>query len=71
MNGVQSAGLPSPVARIFTPAELDLDGLAEAIRLLLRSSPPGPQGDPSNQPDRNLLSSPCRGTHEVGENEAP
>ena len=70
-HAIQSADRPSPVARIFTPAELDLDDLTEAIRLLFGSDPRGPLGDVPNQPDDNLLSFPRRGTHVVEANEAP
>jgi hypothetical protein len=57
------------VARIFSPADLDLDDLAEAIRFLL-GPPSTPQSGPSLQPNPDLLSSPRRATHVVGENEA-
>jgi hypothetical protein len=50
--------------RFFTPAELDLDDLAEAIRSLLGPISPPQIGPPSRRkPD--LLSFPRRGTHVV------
>jgi hypothetical protein len=58
----------APVARIFSPSDLDLDDLAEAIRQLL-----GPdisaREDALHQPNGDLLSLARRGTHVVGENE--
>ena len=54
----------APVARLFTPAELDLDDLAEAIRSLLE--PAGqPQIGLAIRPKPDLLSFPRRGTHVV------
>lgn len=55
----------TPFTRRFEPAALDLDDLAEAIRLLLDQEAPPPA---DRQPEIHLLSSPQRGTHVV---EAP
>lgn len=55
------------VSRIFTPDEIDLDDLAEAIRSLLDE----PRGNSRNRPQPDLLSSSPRGTHVVEANEAP
>ena len=53
-----------PFERIFRPDELDLDDLAEAIRLLLGRDI-GPQSTSTDRPDAHLLSVPRRGTHVV------
>jgi len=80
-NSNQPRDLPGPpapgcgtvqphVVRLFTPDEIDLDDLAEAIRELL-----GPDSTPqigtTSQSDLHLLSFPHRGTHEVEAEEAP
>jgi hypothetical protein len=55
--------LPAPaehVARLFSPSELDLDDLAEAIRSLL-----GPSSVSPGHPDPDLLPVPRRVTHVV------
>jgi hypothetical protein len=58
------------VERRFTPSDLDLDDLAEAIRVLL-----GPENalstGASNQPDSALLSSETRAIHVWEAKEAP
>jgi hypothetical protein len=56
------------VARIFSPSELDIDDLAEAIRQLLGPSIGAPE-EVLHQPNSDLLSFPRRVTHVVGENE--
>ena len=57
------------VARIFSPSDLDLDDLAEAIRQLLRPDIGAPKEAP-HQTNDNLLSFPDRATDVVvGENE--
>lgn len=56
------------MARIFSPADLDIDDLAEAIRQLLGPDVGAPE-EVLNQPKSDLLSFPRRGTHVVGENE--
>lgn len=66
----------APLARIFSPSELDLDDLAEAIRSLLEHGNPPLRGGKSRpprsggrgRPGPDLLSSAHRGTHVV---EAP
>jgi hypothetical protein len=68
-QAVHESRCAAPVARVFTPAELDLDDLAEAIRHLLGPEPRPPE-EASNQPNDNLLSFPHRVSHVVGENEA-
>ena len=57
------------VARNFQPSELDLDGLAEAIRSLLGPGQTG-QIEPYFQQRSDLLSSRNRVTHVVEANEA-
>jgi hypothetical protein len=59
-----------PVARIFDPATLDLDDLAEAIRSLLASSET-PHITSPGRPNSDLLSFPRRGTHVVEANDTP
>jgi hypothetical protein len=59
LDGIYRA---APIARIFTPSELDLDDLAEAIRLLLGDNA-ARRSEAPDQPDSNLLSSPGRGSH--------
>ena len=54
----------APIARLFTPSDLDLDDLAEAIRLLLGDDGARRSGAP-NHTDGNLLSSSVRGSHVV------
>ena len=61
---VQAADRAVPVARHFTPSELDLDDLAEAIRLLLAPDI-GPRIGSNSRPDAHLLSVAPRGTHRV------
>ena len=56
----------APVVRIFSPSELDLDDLAEAIRSLLEESAGQPQVGPSSRPNPDLLSFPRRVSHVVG-----
>jgi hypothetical protein len=69
LNDVQLALEPDcPVARIFSPADLDLDDLAEAIRFLL-GPPSTPQISPTGHPNPDLLSSPHRATHVLEANE--
>jgi hypothetical protein len=53
-----------PVARQFAPADLDVDDLAEAIRLLLGSDHT-PQSAVPDEAISNLLSFPKRGSHGV------
>ena len=60
----------APVARLFTPADLDLDALAEALRLLLGPDHT-PRKDRPNRPDSDLLSFPRRVTHVVEATETP
>ena len=56
--GAVGAGQDLPnLARHFAPAEVDLDGLAEAIRLLLGSDDAAP-GRPNEAPPR-APESPC------------
>ena len=57
------------VAWTFTPLDLDIDDLAEAIRQLLEPDT-GASNEAPHQPIDDLLSFPHRGTHVVGENEA-
>ena len=66
VDGVYRA---APIARLFSPSDLDLDELAEAIRLLLGDDGVRRSEGP-NQPDGNLLSLPGRGSHVVEETEA-
>ena len=54
---------PPDVIRSFSPAELDLDQLAEAIRRLLNT---GTADDPQIQRDSDLLSRRRRATHVMG-----
>lgn len=57
-----------PVARVFSPSDLDLEDLAEAIRQLLGPAIGVPEEAP-NQPDPDLLLSARGATHVVvGEN---
>ena len=56
----ESVGLE--VVREFTPKQIDLDDLAQAIRVLL--------GD-GTAPQPHLLSPGHRGSHVVGANDAP
>lgn len=56
------------VARAFSPSDLNIDDLAEAIRQLLGPDISAPK-ESLHQPNDDLLSSPHRGTHMVGENE--
>lgn len=58
------------VAQLFSPSELDLDDLAEAIRSLLGPSSP-PQIGPPSGPDSDLLPVPPRVTHVVEATKAP
>lgn len=51
-----------PMARFFTPTDLDLDDLAEAIRLLLGPDQVPPIDGP-DRPDSHLLSVPRRVSH--------
>jgi len=53
------------LARIFSPNELEVDALAEALRGLLADGV-----DRHSAPDSPLLSSSDRGTHVVEEQEA-
>lgn len=62
--------LPALVTRIFNPAELDLDDLAEAIRSLIGSSSV-PQINSSGGTESSLLSFPRRATHVLEANETP
>jgi len=55
----------SPPTRLFAPGELDLDALAEAIRLLLESD-----GTPRTGRSAHLLSRRPGVTHVVGANQA-
>ncbi len=67
---VSAASRGIPVARIFSPAELDLDDLAEAIRVLLAPAD-STKINPPLRPKPELLSFPRRGTHVVEANETP
>ena len=58
------------VARLFSPSELDLDDLAEAIRLLLGTESV-PQITSPGRPDPDLLPVPPRVTHVVEATPAP
>ena len=58
----------APIARLFTPADLDLDDLAEAIRLLLGDDLARRREAP-DQSGSDLLSLPGRGSHVVEETE--
>lgn len=60
----------APLGRVFLPDLLDLDAVAEAVRLLLA---PGASESRSSQdrPETDLLSSPPGGTYVVEANEAP
>lgn len=60
----------APVARLFAPSDLDLDDMAEALRLLLGPDH-APRIDAPDRPDSTLLSFPRRGTHVVEATEAP
>lgn len=60
----------APIVRIFSPAELDLDDLAGAIRSLLGPSGP-PQIRPRRRPTPDLLSPSRRVSHVVEANKAP
>jgi hypothetical protein len=53
------------VVRDFNPGDIDLDELAEAIRLLLKPVPAG-KNDTRCRHDLDLLSSRRRATHVVG-----
>jgi hypothetical protein len=53
-----------PMVRFFTPSELDLDSLAQTVRLLLSCENP-PQLDPPHQSPAHLLPVPPRVTHVV------
>jgi hypothetical protein len=66
----QTKAVPATAAvtRIFSPSDLDLDDLAEAIRHLLGPDIGAPV-EHAHQPNCDLLSFPHRGTHVVGENE--
>src|SRR5450759_4926497 len=66
-NAARALGALNPerlMVRSFTPAELDLDSLAQAIRLLLCCENP-PQLDPPTQLPAHLLPVPPRVTHVV------
>ena len=67
-HAVQDLLRDASVARIFSPSDLDIDDLAEAIRLLLGTDG-GPQIASARRPDADLLSFPRRGTHVVEANE--
>ena len=64
----QAVHLATAVARIFSPSDLDIDDLAEAIRQLLGPDIGAP-GEVLHQPKDDLLSVRRRVTHVVGENE--
>jgi hypothetical protein len=57
------------ILRLFTPAALDFEDFAEAIRLLLGSQDT-PQVEGFNEQDNDLLSASNRGTHVVEATEA-
>ena len=59
---VPGAVRAAPVARLFAPTDLDLDNLAEAIRLLLGPDHAPPIDGP-DRPDSHLLSVPRRVSH--------
>jgi len=58
------------VARLFLPSELDLDGLAEAIRSLLGPNSIARPAAPGRK-DPDLLPVPPRVTHVVEATQAP
>jgi hypothetical protein len=58
----ENGAAPLGLERIFTAGELDVDDLAEAIRLLLESDI-APATRVASFPDADLLSSSPRGTH--------
>jgi len=60
----------APVARLFSPSELNLDDLAEAIRSLLVPGSGLPIASPG-RPDPDLLPVPPRVTHVVEATPAP
>jgi hypothetical protein len=53
------------IARQFAPEQIDLDGLAQAIRCLLAADLASPD-DPPTPPDPDLLLPRRRATHVVG-----
>jgi hypothetical protein len=65
VQAIPESDYPPPMARIFSPSDLDLDDLAEAIRSLLGPTSPPRVGPPSS-PKRDLLSFPRRVSHVVG-----
>jgi hypothetical protein len=68
LSEVYSPG--APVSRVFAPSDLDLDALAESIRLLLGDDY-GPRIPAHDPPDSDLRSLPHRGSHVVEANEQP
>ena len=70
VQSLRESNRAAPVARLFSPSELDLDGLAEAIRSLL-----GPNSVPRTaapgRKDPDLLPVPPGVTHVVEAPQAP
>jgi hypothetical protein len=70
VKSLPEANCAAPVARLFSPSELDLDDLAEAIRLLLGTESV-PQITSPGRPDPDLLPVSPRVTHVVEATPAP
>ena len=66
---IPAADCPVPVERLFAPTELDIDDLAEAIRLLLGPDQV-PRIEPRDPADSDLLSLPRGATHVMEGTEA-
>lgn len=64
MQSLPESDRAAPVARLFSPSELNLDDLAEAIRSLLGPGSGLPIASPGHT-DRDLLPVPPRVTHVV------
>jgi hypothetical protein len=70
VKSLPEANCAAPVARLFSPSELDLDDLAEAIRSLLGPGSGLPIASPG-RPDPDLLPVPPGVTHVVEAPQAP